>query len=298
MSPKNSSIYLSIADIQIDLKSPLSSAELRIDGLLEPFFGKPRNPAGRILLEWEESAEILQGEGELVYDPGVIWRMFKNGETWCAEISYADRTAACRKEEVRCLLFANNSWDRVTLTERRFGNGWHSLLALGAGELMVRSAMVLSDGIVLHAAGIDDNGHGIVFSGHSGAGKSTQLGFWIHEPGVIPMTDDRVAIRTLGKGGAVCYGTPWGGMPHIASNHSVPLKALILLEQDVENRMTLLSPEKAAAMLACRAFLPYWDRSLMQRAFLNLDRLVKNTPVYLLRCRAEPSVVDFVRSVL
>ena len=298
MSLKNNSIYLSIAGIQIDLKSPFSPAELRIDGLLDPFFGKPQNPAGRIVVEWEESSEVLRGEGELVYDPGVIWRMFRNGEGWCAEISYADQTAAFENEEVRCLLFANNSWDRLTMIEKLVGHGWHSLLALGAGELMIRSAMVLSGGVVLHAAGIDDNGRGVVFSGHSGAGKSTQLDFWIHEPGVVPMTDDRVAIRPLERGGAVCYGTPWGGVPDIASNHSVPLKALIILEQDLENRMTLLSPEKAAAMLACRAFLPYWDRSLLQRAFSNLDRLVKNTPVYLLRCRAEPSVVDLVRSVL
>ncbi|MCG8430517.1 MAG: hypothetical protein MJA29_05055, partial [Candidatus Omnitrophica bacterium] len=225
MSPNNNLTHLSIADIQIDLRSPLTVREMHIDELLEPFFGQPERPAGRIQLQWEESDDILRGEGEMVYDPGIIWRMFRNGETWCAEISYGDQPAGAGNEEVRCLLRANNAWDTLTMTEKRYGTGgWHSLLALGAGELIIRSAMALSGGIVLHAAGIDDNGRGIVFSGHSGAGKSTQLDFWLDEDGVIPMTDDRVAIRVSGDH-AVCYGTPWGGMPDIASNHAAPLKA-------------------------------------------------------------------------
>ena len=128
-------------------------------------------------------------------------------------------------------------------------------------------------------------------------GKSTQLGLWNHVPGVTAMNDDRIAVRPNAND-AICYGTPWGGTAEIASNHQAPLSALILLEQASENKIQRLSPSTAAPLLLARAFLPYWDRSLMQRAFENLNVLLAHVPVYLLRCRPEPAVVSLVRSVL
>ena len=189
------------------------------------------------------------------------------------------------------------AFQRAPLIERRSGVNWQSLLNVGAGELLLRTKILLTDGLVFHASGIDDNGRGIVIVGHSGEGKSTQANFWNQVPGALVINEDRIAVRSS-ESSAMCYGTPWGGTANITHNHSAPLSVLILLEHAQENDIMRLSPSAAAPLLLARALLPYWDGALMQRAMANLNALLERVPVYLLRCRPEPAVVSLVRSVL
>jgi hypothetical protein len=284
-------IPIRIANILIELTSPLSTAELGIEQRLGPFraAGALDNPIARVSLYWEESDGTPSSYGELIYDPGSLWRMYRAGEECYAAINYPGG--------MQGVLRANPAWDDLTLTEQRTGQAWQSLLNIGAGELILRTAILFTGGLVFHSSGLDDNGKGIVFIGHSGAGKSTQVGLWSQEPGVIAMNDDRIAVR-VNESGPMCYGTLWGGTADIARNHAAPLVALIVLEQAPENDIQPLSPPVAAPLLLARAFLPYWDSALMQRAMANLDALLARVPVYRLRCRPEPEVVSLVRSVL
>jgi hypothetical protein len=282
------SISITIAGILLQVQSRLSAAEMGIEQRLGPFWGAPDHPVARVSLLWKESDNPPTPYGELIYDPGSIWKMYREGQDYYAAIGYHG--------EVRGVLRANAAWDDLRLTEQRTGARWQSLLNIGAGELILRTKVLLTDGLMFHASGIDDNGHGVVFVGHSGAGKSTQLGLW-NFPGVFAMNDDRIAVR-FNESGAMIYGTPWGGTADIARNHSAPLSALILLEQAPDNEIQQLSPSAAAPLLLARAFLPYWDPALMQRAVANLNALLARVPVYRLRCRPEPEVVSLVRSVL
>ena len=287
-------IPISIANILIELTSPLSAAELGIEKRLGPFFGFLENPLARVALGWAESASAPVPQGDLIFDPGSIWKMYRAGQDYYAALTYHSEDQAAQTQSV---LRANPAWDNLTLTEQRVGASWQSLLNLGAGELILRTAILFTGGLVFHSSGLDDNGKGIVFVGHSEAGKSTQVGLWSQEPGVIAMNDDRIAVR-VEAGGPMCYGTPWGGTADIARNHAAPLKALIVLEQAPENAIQPLAPAVAASLLTARAFLPSWDQSLMMRAMANLNTILARVPVYRLRCRPESAVIPLVRSVL
>ena len=289
-------IPVSIAGILINVHSPLDAAELGIEARLGPFItaGEQDNQIARVDLQWRESDRPPSAPGELIYDPGSIWRMYRDGTDYCAELTYhGDGDGA----QTHGVLRSNPAWDQVTLTEQRTGGDWHSVFNIGAGELMLRTAILFTGGLVLHASGVDDQGRGIVFIGHSGAGKSTQVGLWMKEPSVIAMNDDRIAVRTDASGSA-CYGTPWGGTAGVARNHGAPLTALIALEQAAEDSIERVAPDHAARTLASRTFLPYWDARLMARALANLDSLLAAVPVYRLRCRPHREVVSLVRSVL
>jgi hypothetical protein len=289
-------IPISIANILIELTSPLSAAELGIEGRVGPFraVGAPEKPLAHLALRWEECESAPAPRGDLIYDPGFIWKMFREGPDYYAVLTY-QRTG--QTAQARGILRANPGWDDLTLTEQRTGAQWMSLLNIGAGELLLRTKILLTDGLVFHASAIDDNGRGIVIVGHSGDGKSTQANFWVHVPGALVINEDRVAVRP-NTSGAVCYGTPWGGRANIVRNHHVPLTALIVLEKASENDLQRLSPSASAPLLLARTFLPYWDRTLMQRAMANLNAILARVPVYRLRCRPEPGVVNLVRSVL
>jgi hypothetical protein len=294
-------IPICIANVLIDLTGPLSAAELGIEARLGPFRAarSPENPLARVAVRWEESDGAVVPQGDLIYDPGAIWKMYRAGEDYYAVFTYH---GAGQAAQTQAMLRANPTWDDLTLTEQRTGPRWQSLLNLGAGELILRSAILFTNGLILHASGIDDNGHGIVFVGHSGIGKSTQLRLWTSIPGVIAIDDDRIAVRVNTNPAtnkteviSTCYGTPW---KDIARNHAAPLSAIIVLEQAPENAIHLLAPATAASLLAARAFLPYWDQLLMSRAMANLNAILAHVPVYRLSCRPEKAVIPLVRSVL
>lgn len=294
--PSTYNIHIRIANILIELTSPLSAAELCIERRLGPFCveGAPEKPLARVALRWEESESMLAPRGDLIFDPGSIWKMYRQGPNCYAALTYHSEGGM---ERVQGVLRANPAWDNLTLIEQRDGVQWRSLLNIGAGELILRIAILFTGGLVFHSSGLDDNGRGIVFIGHSGAGKSTQVDLWRQEPGVIAMNDDRIAVRAESDG-PMCYGTPWGGTADIARNHAARLAALIVLEQAPENSIQPLAPAAAASLLTARAFMPYWDQSLMHRALANLNAILAIVPAYLLRCRPEKEIIPLVRSVL
>ncbi len=287
-------IPITIADILIEVKSPYSASELGIEKRLGPFFGEPVNPVSVVSINWSESIGAPEIKGEKIYDPGEIWRMYRNGEDYYAAIRYADSDVAAASEGV---LQANRTWDMIKLTEVRNGPNWESLLNIGASELLLRTKILFDDGLIFHACGLDDNGRGILFSGHSGAGKSTLGKLWTGLSGVVVLNDDRIAVR-VDKSGPICYGTPWAGQSEIACSHSAPLSAIFLVEQAPESEVRILPHSVSAPMLLARAFLPYWNRNLMNRALANMNSILRATRVYLLRCRPEAEVIALVRSLL
>jgi hypothetical protein len=287
-------IYYTIADIQTQINSSLSSKELGIEKRYESFFTVPNTVDAHISLLWQKYNSISSPKGELIYAPEPMWHIYYDGIKYYVVFYCSNENM---KGNIRAVLCTNVTWNDFLLVENMDNNRLHSVLSTGAGELLLRTNILFNEGLIFHASGIDDNRRGIVFIGHSGAGKSTQLSLWNHNHGVIAINDDRIAVRIV-NGEIKCYGTPWGGTSEIASNHSAPLSALILLEQASENEIRLLSPSVSAPMLLARAFLPYWDRELMELAFSILNKLLASVPVYLLRCRPEPEVISLVRSVL
>jgi hypothetical protein len=288
---KINEIYISIADIQIELRTPLSATELKIDKKFEHFLQRKKKVTSDVVINWREQLDLIPPPGRLIYDPGSIWRMYKTDEAVYVVIKYP------RKYSSSSLMCINDNWSDIHLSEHRVSSEWKSHVQTGAGELILRTNILLKGGLVFHASGIDDNGRGILFVGHSGAGKSTQIKFWNKLPGVVPMSDDRIAVR-LFENEVICYGTPWGGSANISSNHNAPVSAIILLQQASQNKIIQLSASKAAPLLFTKTFLPFWSDNLMNLVSSNLNRLLTKVPVYLLESRAEPQTTSIVRSIL
>ncbi|MBC7327388.1 hypothetical protein H5T87_04655 [bacterium] len=281
--------YISIADILIEVESSLSLKEMGIEKRYASFLGIPKNPFARVHLRWEESLEEPRAMGDLIFDPGSIWRLFRNGEGFYAEIRYGG-------EENKAVIIADKEWDNIVMKEKRGKDGWQSVFGIGGGEIILRVKMPITGGLVFHAAGIDYNGQGIMIVGHSGEGKSTMANFWKNEPNVIVMSDDRIAVRVIGDE-VFCYGTPWGGSAEIASNHSVPLRAILLLEKSPEIEIHPLPPF-ATPMLLARAFIPWWDEHLLELSMKSIHDIIARVPLYLLRWRPKQEALNLIKSIL
>ena len=144
------------------------------------------------------------------------------------------------------------------------------------------------DVLLAHASLVDYNGSGVLFTGPSGVGKTTQAQLWNKFFSADIINGDKAFIRK-NSGGFYAYGLPWKGSSEYCLNKKVPLKGIVVLRQSKENKISQLN--LSAEMLMPHIFLPHWDEKAVCRALDTLDELVNSVPVYLLECRVDEEAV-------
>jgi hypothetical protein len=208
------------------------------------------------------------------------------------------------------LIDINKNWNDITLefedndkvyASRDNGelinwNQFSSFLSIG---IAFRNLLVKKDGLQIHCSSIEYEGKGYIFSAPSGTGKSTHVRLWreLYGDKVTIINEDRPAIRYIDNKPMLC-GTPWSGTSNNFANRIVPLNYIVLLEQAPFNRIERLEGFQAMQMVMPRCFLPYFDQDLMNEAFVTLERLLKDVPVYLLKCLPDYDAVELVRKYL
>lgn len=236
------------------------------------------------------SSNNAEDLGGILYDPGDIWKMYRKDNVYNAAISYDS-------EEPMGIVSTDGSWKDITVSLNDNTRQKAGIIIKSGLELIIRAAIQFNKGAVFHSSGVDDNGKGILFVGHSGEGKSTQSRFWQELEGALIFNEDRNAVR-ITDNDVFCYGTPWGGTANIAKNHKVPLSVIVMIEKAEENRIERMSASEVVPRLIARSFFPYWDKNLSSLAITNITLIARKVPVYRLYCKPGPEIVNFVRSVL
>ena len=92
---------------------------------------------------------------------------------------------------------------------------------------------------ILHAAFVDHHGEGILFSGVSGVGKSTQAALWAEYAGAKVINGDRTLIFRQGD---TYFASGWfqSGTSGICNKGICPIKALVFLGQGSGNHVCQL----------------------------------------------------------
>jgi hypothetical protein len=159
--------------------------------------------------------------------------------------------------------------------------------------------LLVSQGIlVVHGATVEYDGMALLFTGHSGAGKST-LAAIAEAAGALVLSDDRSIVGVSDSAGTV-WGTPWHGTHRRGSATPAQLTAMFLLIQDGDDRVSLISPARAAGELLVRLIHPGAHRGDMERLFDSVTALVERVPMGELRFRpterAFHLAADFARN--
>lgn len=159
------------------------------------------------------------------------------------------------------------------------------------------AALAQKQGLIIHSSTILWHGRGVMFSAPSGTGKSTHAHLW-QELYDTPILDgDATACRII-DGLPVVYGLPWCGTSGEFINKSVPLRAIIFLQQDKENSIEKLDFHETFLRLAARCFLLPWNEELMNQYLNTVEEIAKNTECYLLKCLPDFEAVELVRKCL
>jgi len=130
---------------------------------------------------------------------------------------------------------------------------------------------LVSDGIVLHAAGLAASGRGWVCTGPSGCGKSTLAALFPE----AALCDELVAVRRLHEQFVV------DSLPFWTSRATtVPLAGLHFLRHGPANKRTSLAPPLALKKLTREIHWPTYSRTAMDSCLAVAADLVTTIPCY------------------
>ena len=123
-------------------------------------------------------------------------------------------------------------------------------------QVCLRCALAMKQppDLMLHASGVIHEGMAYLFTGASGAGKSTVCKLLAPEPAFTILHDEVVAVSHK-ENTFHAWSTPFRGEMPAKYHCGAPLRAIFFLKQDVKNYGVRLSSRKVAELL-CYSLIP------------------------------------------
>jgi hypothetical protein len=193
--------------------------------------------------------------GELVFDSGGLWKLFRNSEGYCFRFTSKFIGPLPYKQATVAPDFKTG---RIELSREYFAAGEPvNPLEYPLDELLWIHRLALGQGVEVHGCGvIAPDGRGMLLTGHSGAGKSTSARLWAKHRASRVLSDDRIILRQE-NGRIHMYGTPWHGDAGIAEAAQSPLDAIFVLQHGNSNELRPLGVAESTAELFARSFVPH-----------------------------------------
>ena len=165
-------------------------------------------------------------------------------------------------------------------------------LAYPLDEVIYLHRIVRLGGLLIHACGVVQGRTALVFTGPSGAGKTTISRLMQRHAGARVLSDDRIVLRP-GPHGIQIHGTPWHGDGELSEAGVADLRAVHQIWQAREVIAEPLAGARAASALLGNAFLPAHDEEGAAAALDVAVRLIDQVPVIRLGFPKDERVVRY-----
>jgi hypothetical protein len=209
------------------------------------------------------------------------WVIYKNDSGW---VYILETSPAPQLKEIRQISFLSDDHTRAEIY-----NGdlvYHAYMGGGLGALtfsptdQILLARLLADreGCYLHSDGVNMNGRGFLFAGHSGAGKST-IARQLKDRAEI-LCDDRMIVRRWPQGYYIHGNWSHGTMP-VVSAGCAPLKGIYFLEKGAGNQAIPITDKMDAIsqVLGCLV-RPMVTRDWWEKMLGLIEDLAGGVPCY------------------
>ncbi len=147
-------------------------------------------------------------------------------------------------------------------------------------------------GFIFHAAGMKIGGQGLLFAGHSEAGKSTTVTL-LRDAGEI-LCDDRMIVRRWPQGFRI-HGT-WshGDVPHVSSAEA-PLRAVLFLEKARTNRLIAITDRQEVLKRVLPLLIkPLITADWWKKTLAVVEEFVRAVPAYRLQFDKSGGIVKIL----
>jgi hypothetical protein len=287
--------YYRIAGITIQLESDLPITETTFEPRFEAFRVEAPG-ADRVVIRHHFSANGLPLDdlGNEVYRKSP-WAIYRREDGWTYAFIGAGRPDDPVRQVARLTLDHTHIevYNKDEDAWRRGGR--RSLSLFPTDQILVARWLADRGGCYLHSAAAVVNGCGLLFVGHSGAGKTTTVALLKDQAEIL--CDDRNIVRRSGDRFDV-YGTWSQYKLPLVSAASAPLAAILFLNQSTENRLIPLL-DRAEIV---RRTLPYIIRPFVTADWWGktldvIEALAQAVPCYEMWFDKSGAVVPLLREL-
>lgn len=157
--------------------------------------------------------------------------------------------------------------------------------------LALERRLISRDSLILHCAYVEYRGKAILFSAPSETGKTTQANLWEKYRGSRTVNGDRGLLTRKGNEWIV-QGWPVCGTSEICENETMPVRAIVMLEQAKEDHARLLAKGEAFSLLYSQITINRWNTQAHMYAMDLIEDVLSHIPVYQLGCTISRHAVE------
>ena len=162
--------------------------------------------------------------------------------------------------------------------------------------MAIEIALIKHYSIYMHASFIKYKNKGILFTGPSGIGKSTQASLWENFEGAEIINGDKVIINV--KDEITGYGSFCCGSSNIIKNEKANINAICFLKQSKQNKIRKLSIKEAFIKLYPRFLVLSWSEEYLKIATDIIMDILQKVDIYEFECRKDESAVNYLKENL
>ena len=211
----------------------------------------------------------------------IVW---KKDDTWIFESTNHNGFLTVNKDYSKGEFYC----DHIGRTKEIISNDTEGLEASDPAAIlqpllqaMLECRLIYEGFGILHSSCVQLDSKAIAFSAPSGTGKSERaLGFTKYL-GASWISGDRPAVELVsGK----AFGVPWDGKEQIFVNTSAPLLAIAEIRRGGNTLVREMTRKQKMQFLSTQLMIPMWDTELTRKAFVVLQQMIDNIPIYRLYC--------------
>ena len=268
-------VHLDVGPLRFALRTAERCAVRYADPAYAGFFSAA---AGAVPLA-ELPVELLRGAmappaGEPLWRAGDHWAVWEDGADLRVHVGLRAPASARRF----CRVARDLAHAEVVLAPAAWaGEFLETPLRYPLDQILSWGLLARLGGALLHAAVAVKDGRGRVFTGRSGAGKST-ISALLRDEGWRILNDDRVVVFHRGGEWRVA-GTPWHGSGRFAEAAEAPLDGIYFLGKSAECRLETLSAAQARLALLDVAAVPWFEETWSLGVLDGLDRLTREVEI-------------------
>lgn len=267
-----------VADVASTLRQARRPDEVALDGEPEMLF--------RFTLQYE-AIEVPAGAVMVEEDDNDMGHT-RLSKTWDGsyylELGYHDRGLSGKSDDG--IFIATPDFSRISASIATESPDCGSILT-SMLRIAFAQAVILRDGISIHASAVAADGKAFLFLGKSGTGKSTHARMWLRNiQGSHLLNDDNPAIRLI-DGKPVAFGTPWSGKTPCYRNESCPVGGIVRLVQSDADIFMQKKDVAAFVALLPSCSVVHSDSALQSRLCDTIAKIIELVPVGELKCLAD-----------
>ncbi|MBR4888078.1 MAG: hypothetical protein IKU17_02930 [Clostridia bacterium] len=186
---------------------------------------------------------------------------------------------------------------RITVDYLESGARCVSEISNSFAHIAWEALLMHENRMMLHSACVETPLGGLLFTGVSGAGKSTQAALWCEHGGGRLINGDRTILHKE-ENGWVGYGSPYAGSSKCYVNEGIGVRAIVAVKKADKNEVRRLSLKEAFRTVYSGLTVNTWDREFVSKACDFALELVSEVPVYELACTPDRGAVEALQAVL